>query len=136
MCGNDAHEDGTHAIARTTDVCAGRMAIVSDDSSGTEAGGIPDVVSLAARQVRRRRADFARAGAAAELADLVALETVLAEADALIADTDDSDVTHILRRAAAKDQALARLGDVMARITADDQAASAAWRSLASAGTT
>ena len=110
------------------------MANVSDDGSRIEPGSIADIASLAAQHVKRRRTDFARAGAAAELADLTALEAVLAEADALLADPgpapepDGSDIARRLERLTEKAQLTGRLGDIMARVCADSPEEAALWR--------
>lgn len=113
------------------------MAVVSDDRSGTEPGAISDVASLAAQYVKRRRADFARAGAAADLANLAALEAVLAEADALLADPgpvpepDGSDIARRLERISKKAELTGRLGGIMARVCTDSPDQAGLWHLIA-----
>jgi len=99
---------------------------VSDDSDTGQPGGPPHVASIAAHRARRSHAGPGPADPApptpADLADLLPETAPL---------PDGSDILSRLEHAAAGDEVIARLGEVMARITAGDPATAAFWASLA-----
>jgi hypothetical protein len=114
-------------------LCAGKIAYVSDDSDAREPGGTPPVASIAAERARRRHPAPGPPGPAGPVpADLAERDTgALATAPQIAPQPDSSDVLRRLEHAAAGDGVIARLGEIMARITADDPATAAFWASLA-----
>ena len=98
---------------------------VSDDGDTGQPGGPPRVASIAAHRARRSQAGPSAADPAPpRSADLTDLQ-------AKIPPPDDSDILRRIEHAAAGNEVIARLGEVMARITADDPATAAFWASLA-----
>ena len=117
---------GDRANAPQADVPAGRMNNVSDDGDTRQPGGAPQVASIAAHRARRNHAGAGPADPASPIpADPADLQAELP------APPDGSDILRRLEHAAAGDEVIARLGEVMARITADDPATAAFWASLA-----
>ena len=99
---------------------------VSDDGDTGQPGGPPRVASVAAHRARRSRARPGPADPAPPMhADLAALRPEIRPSP------DGSDILRRLEHAAAGNEVIARLGEVMARITADDPATAAFWASLA-----
>jgi hypothetical protein len=118
------------------DVPAGRMNNVSDDGDTGQASGPPQVASIAAHRVGRRHAGPGPADPAPPMpADLAYLQAELTDLDATAPEIppppDGSDILRRLDHATAGNGVIARLGEVMARITADDPATAAFWASLA-----
>jgi hypothetical protein len=107
------------------------MSNVSDDGDTGQPGGPKQVASIAAHRARRRHANpgpadptLPKPAVFAALTDLgtAALEFPLPP--------DGSDVLRRLEQATADNGVIALLGEVMARITADDPATAAFWASL------
>jgi hypothetical protein len=122
------------------DVCAGKIAYVSD-----EPGSPAPVASIAAHRARRRRPRLGPSPvgpAPLGPADRADLQAVLTDPDTGSPATapeeppqaDGSDILRRLEHATASDGVIARLGEIMASITADDPATAAFWASLASTG--
>jgi hypothetical protein len=113
---------------------------MSDDGVTRHPGGPSAVASIAAKRLERSRAGLALAGAMpSEPEDLVGLQAVvvadpsadtLAAAPDIPAQPDGSDILRRLERATESNGIIGRLGEVMARITADDPATAAFWASL------
>jgi hypothetical protein len=99
---------------------------VSDDGDARQPGGPPRVASVAAHRARRSHAGSGPADPApptfADLADLHA---------EIPPPPDSSDILRRLEHATAGNEVIARLGEIMARLTADDPATAAFWASLA-----
>jgi hypothetical protein len=99
---------------------------VSDDGDTGQRGGPPRAASIAAHRARRSHAGPGPAEPAPPMpADLADPQ---AEIPAL---PDGSDILRRLEQATAGNEVIARLGEVMARVTADDHATAAFWASLA-----
>jgi hypothetical protein len=102
------------------------MSNVSDDGDAGQRGGLPRVASIAAHRARRSRPGPGPADPAPPMpADLADLQAEISPPP------DASDILRRLEHAAAGNEVIARLGEVMARITADDPATAAFWASLA-----
>jgi hypothetical protein len=115
---------GDRANALQADVPTGRINNVSDDGETGQPGGPPRVASIAAHRARRSHA--APGPAPPRPADLADLQAEIPPPP------DGSDILRRLEHAAAAgNEVIARLGEVMARITADDPATAAFWASLA-----
>jgi len=99
---------------------------VSDDGDTGQPGGPPRVASIAAHRARRSHAGPATTDAAPPIP--VNLADLQAEVHP---PPDGSDILRRLEDATAGNEVIARLGEVMARITADDPATAAFWASLA-----
>ena len=119
------------------DVCAGRVAIVSDDGTEDPDAGAPDVASLAARWYAKARERAARAGAPPELAaDLAELGELTARIEALAAlpapepEPDGSDIIRRYERGAELLDLNASLAQVMTRV-AEQPDAFALWQRIA-----
>ena len=99
---------------------------VSDDGDTGPPGGPPQVAPIAPRRARRSHAGPGPADPAppvpADLADLQA---------EFPTPPGGSDILRRLEHAIAGNEVIARLGEVMARITADDPVTAAFWASLA-----
>lgn len=99
---------------------------MSDDLDTGQPGGPPRVASIAAHRTGRGRAGPGPADPASPMpADLADLRIEFSPSP------DSSDILRRLEHAAAGNEVIARLGEVMARITADDPATAAFWASLA-----
>jgi hypothetical protein len=117
---------GDRANVLQADVPAGRMNNVSDDGDTGQPGGPPRVASIAAHRARRSYPGPGPADPASPMpADLGDLQAEIRPSP------DGSDVLRRLEHANAGSEVIARLGEVMARITADDPATAAFWASLA-----
>ena len=110
---------------------------VSDDDDTGQPGGPPRVASIAAHRARRSHADPGPADPAPPMAaDLADFQAGITDLDVTAAEIsrppDGSDILRRLDHATAGNGVIARLGEVMARVTADDPATAAFWASLAS----
>lgn len=126
---------GRAALPGQWTFCAGKIAYVSDEHSSP-------VASIAAHRARRGHPGPCLSPAGPAPLDPADLQAVGAGADTGSPATapgeptqvDGSDILRRLEHATASDGVIARLGEIMASITADDPATAAFWASLASTG--
>lgn len=109
---------------------------VSDDDDTGQPGGPPRVASITAHRARRSHAGPGPADPAPPMAaDLADFQAGITDLDVTAAEIsrppDGSDILRRLDHATAGNGVIARLGEVMARVTADDPATAAFWASLA-----